>query len=140
MINSVSNSKDSLYALLSTTGKVNKADDSNNTILTATATTATNATPSVTSVSASDSSNSTNNGSDNSSSDSSSDDQKTTSSTRTLPDGTRMLVIMKGTTVIAQIKIGTSAETEDSTFNQTKMNQYLSDGDLPAGSLFNSAG
>jgi len=73
------------------------------------------------------------------SSSSSSSDEETTSSIKKLADGTSILVVMQGTKVISQTKIGVAPQQDDNSSTQSQMNQYLSDGDLPAGSLFTAA-
>ena len=70
---------------------------------------------------------------------SSSSDEETTSSIKKLADGTSILVVMQGTKVISQTKIGVAPQQDDNSSTQSQMNQYLSDGDLPAGSLFTAA-
>lgn len=116
MISSVSNSADSLYSVLATTSTASNSTSSTSGLSDA-----------ISSLTGSGSSGS------------SSNDEETTSSIKKLADGTSILVVMQGTKVISQTKIGVSPQASDNASTQSQMNQYLSDGDLPAGSLFTAA-
>ena len=95
-------------------------------------------TPAVTAASSSSSS-----GKSGGSSSGSSDDQKTTTFTRMAADGSMILIVMQGDTIISERKIAASNQSEakdaKSAAIDAKLDQFNAGADVPAGTLFSAS-
>ena len=73
----------------------------------------------------------------------SSDDQKTTTLTRIAADGSMILIVMQGDTIISERKIAASSQSEGkdakSAAIDAKLDQFNAGADVPAGTLFSAS-